>query len=259
VVGETQSDAFIRGCIGFALGAATGLLTSDLWFRSTMEASGVAPPHTFHVGYWIFFAGLVGVATFVHGVGRLVLRSRSGAVAAALTGLLSALPLHLPRDAAYEAMCAPICSGRQDAWIYVLVVAFAGGLLNRAWLRKAAPANDAPAFSNSFGTWVSVLLLLAILALPTWILVYHAWYERISVQQYSECLSLRVPTTLGILEERFGPGRRLQVVDYGEFSGYVDYDFEPNPDYSFAWSSDMSARVVPGKETVVDLFCGEGW
>jgi hypothetical protein len=241
------------------LGAGTGLLGSDLWFKSTMEAARVAPPHPFHVGYWMFFAGLVGVATFVHAVGRLVFRSRSGVVAAALTGLLSALPLHLPRDAAYEAMCAPICSGRQDAWIYVLVVAFACGLINRSWSRNAAPANDASMFSKSIGAWISMILILAILALPTWVLVYHAWYERISVQQYAECLSLRVPTKLGILEQRFGPGRRLQVVDYGEFSGYVEYDFEPNPDYSFAWSTDMSASVVPGKDTVVDLFCGEGW
>jgi hypothetical protein len=260
VVGATSPGTFVRGCGGFALGAALGLLAADMWIYSTMEASGVAPPRTFHAFYWIFFVSLVAVATFVHGLGRLAFRPRRGFFVASLTGLLSTLPLHLPRDAAYEAMCAPMCSGRQDAWMYVLAIAFAGAFLDRIGSGRTAPMNeDAASPPRSVSFWAGGAVALAILALPPFVLVYHAWYKRISMQQYAECLSLPVPTTLGFLDQRFGPGRRVQVLEHGQFKGYGDYRFESNPDYSFAWSTDIGATVVPGTGKVVALYCGEGW
>jgi hypothetical protein len=238
------------------------LFAADLWVLSIMDASGVAPPRSFHAFYWIFFSALVGVATLTHGLGRLLFRATRGPLAALLTGLVSTLALHLPRDSTYEAMCTPMCSGRQDAWLYVLAIAFIGGLLNRKWSSGSAPTSDpvdVEPLSIVRIARISGAVVFAIFAFPGFVLVYHAGYDRISDQQYSECLSVRVPTTLGILEQRFGPGTPVQVLEYGDFKGYEDYSFEANPDYTMAWSTDIGATVVPGTDKVVDLFCGEGW
>lgn len=259
MVAPRQSAHFARGCAGFALGAAIGLLVSDVWILSNMRTLGVAPPNPFNAVDWIFLTGLVGVATFAHGLGRFVFRSRRGLVIAALTGVLSTLPLLLPRDAAYEAMCAPMCSGRQDVWIYVLAIAFAGGLLNRIGTAHTEPFHEKlKTFLVSTYFWAGAIVL-AILALPIFVLVYHAWYQRISEQQYAECLLLAVPTKLGILEQRFGHGRQLQILEFDEFKGHEDWSFEPNPDYAFAWSTDIRATVAPETDKVVRLSCGEGW
>jgi hypothetical protein len=260
MVGATRPNSFLRGCVGFALGTAIGLFAADLRVLYTMEASGVAPPRNFQLFYWIFSAALVGVATLFHGLGRLTFRSRRGVAAAFLTGLISTLALHLPRDAAYEAMCAPLCSGRQDAWIYVLAIAFLGGLLNRTWSREAtSPGVPVDSARPSISLWAGGAIVVAILALPTFVLVYHGWYQRLSEQQYAECLKLPIPTTLGVLEQRFGPGKQVQILEFGEFKGHEDHHFEANPDYTMAWSTDISATVAPGTDKVVALFCGEGW